>query len=505
MSTNPPPNEQEIETALERLSKDDLLSIIKQMVQRHPDLTELIATIQPTAPKKQQRIPFKPEVYRRQVAEIFATTDRTKWGSEGRAAGPLLDIMDTGDTFTEQQQYAEAATLYEIIVRGILDNYHTFRWHADEGDLDDVVKEGVDGLGKCLLGAQNDTAMRRQIIQTLYDVYTFDMSLEIDEPVMSRSIPTLLVRYTTPEERQMIAGWVRQTFQLDINWHADNINENYDQLLLGLEADTIDDETFLRISRTTESYNYLVERLLKLGRLEEALEATKHVENYDILEIVTILCEYGHEAQAEKLIQKRLKKYDNVDLLEWLKERYQARGNSADALKMAHRIFRAYPLAATIERYREIRQLAEQLGQWETVQAEIIAFLKTSDNTTLQIKIALDEGQVEKALELLQSQKQSKNSPYGANNFNVGIDVAKAAEESYPYKSIEIYRRYTETRIEWRGRENYAIACQYLTNVRKLYNKIGHSEVWTSYITALCEHNRNLRALRDEMAKAGLI
>jgi len=42
-------------------------------------------------------------------------------------------------------------------------------------------------------------------------------------------------------------------------------------LLLGLEAETIDDETFLRVCRETESYPYLIERLLKLGRPEEAL------------------------------------------------------------------------------------------------------------------------------------------------------------------------------------------------------------------------------------------
>jgi uncharacterized Zn finger protein len=349
--------------------------------------------------------------------------------------------------------------------------------------------------------------MRRNIIQTLYDVYTFDMSLELDEPVMSSRIPLLLVRYTTPEERQMLAGWVRQTFHLDINWHTDEINENDDQFLLGLEADTLDDETFLRIARTMESYIYLVERFLKRGRLEEALEATKHVESYDILEIAAILCEYGHEAQAEMLVQERVKKYHNIDLLAWLKERYQTRGNLADALEIANRIFRAYPLAATIERYREIRRLAEQLGQWETVQADILAFLKKSDNTSLQIKIALDEGQVEQALNLLQSQQQSqesRNGPY-ANAFDVGIDVAKAAEDNHPYEAIEIYRRYAQTYIGWRGRENYARACQYLTNVCKLYNKVGHSELWTSYMTGLCDRHRNLPALRDEMAKAKLI
>src|SRR5439155_326611 len=135
------------------------------------------------------------------------------------------------------------------------------------------------------------------------------------------------------------------------------------------EADTIDDETFLRLCHETESYNYLIERLLKRGRLEEALAEAQHVGNYDIVEIADILDEQGHEAAAEHLIEERVKKSNDTRLLQWLKERYQARGASAGALDMAQRLFRAYPLAATIERYREIRQLAQQLDRWEAARA----------------------------------------------------------------------------------------------------------------------------------------
>ena len=70
----------------------------------------------------------------------------------------------------------------------------------------------------------------------------------------------------------MISEWVRETFDLDIDWHADEVSEDYDEievLLLGLEGDTIDDETFLRISHEMESHHYVVDRLLKLGRLVE--------------------------------------------------------------------------------------------------------------------------------------------------------------------------------------------------------------------------------------------
>jgi len=302
MSTHSTPEEHGIEKVLEEFSKADMLSLIKQMVQLHPDLTGLIEKTQPTA-EKSQCIPINPELYRMKVAEIFYTTDRNTWGSEGRAAGPLLDVKDIGDDYVQQHDY------------------------------------------------------------------------------------------------------------------------------------------------------------------------------------------------------------DDTNLLQWLKERYQARGNVAGALEMANRTFRAYPLAATIERYREIRQLAQQLGRWETLRSEVMAYLKQSHNTSLQIEIALDEGQIELALALLQSEKQTKNrrkGPYGDDNFDVGIKVAKAAEESHPQESIEIYQRYVETRIEWRGRENYRIVCQYLTSVRKLYQKIGRSDAWTKYIATLREQNRNLPALKDELAKAKL-
>ena len=510
MSTNPPPGEQDIESTLGHLSKADLLTLIKRMVQLYPDLAGLIETAQQGTPsQKPQRLPFNPEFYRRQVDEIFYTTDRNTWGSEGRAAGPLLRIVDIGNDYVQQQDYADAATLYDIIVRGILDNYDSFRWHPYEGDLDDVVEECVEGLGRCLRGEQGDTAVRKQIIQTLYDVYDFDSSLENDEPVMSGRVPSMLVRWTTLEERLMIAMWVREAFDLDIDWHADDVSESedFDDFLLGLEADTIDDETFLRICRQTESYDYLIERLLKHGRLEEALAEAQHVDNYDILEVAYILDEQGHEAAAEHLIEERVTKSNDTDLLQWLKERYQARGDSTDALDMAQRLFRAYSLAATIERYREIRQLAQQLDRWESVRAEIMAYVQQSHNTALQIEIALDEGQIELALQLLQAERQTedrRNGPYGSGNFNVGIEVAKAAEESHPQKSIEIYQAYVETRIEWRGRENYQVACQYLTSIRRLYQKLGRNDAWTTYIVALREQHRNLPALRDELAKAKL-
>jgi uncharacterized Zn finger protein len=510
MST-PTPDEQNIELTLGHLSKADLLALIKRMVQLYPDLTGLIEPVQQTTPpQRAQRPPFNPEFYRHQVNEVFRTTDRNTWGSEARAANPLLDIVDIADEYVEQQDFNNAATLYEIIIRSILDTYDSFRWHADEGQLDDVVEDCVEGLSDCLQGMQRDVAARRHILQTLFDVYDFDMSLDNDMQVMSGKVPAILVRYTTLEERSVIAKWVREAFDLDLDWHTYEVEEfaeSFEVLLLGLEADGIDDEAFLRLCREMESYDNLVDRLLKRGRLEEALAEAKLVDDFDILEIADILSERGYGDQAVQLIEERVQQHSRTDLLHWLQERYQSSGNPEGALEIAKRTFTTHFSEATIERYREIRELAQRLARWDEVRSELLASVQQVHLTNVEIEIALDEGRIDLALELLEAGKQTKDSrsgPYGSAHFNIGIEVAKGAEENYPQQAIAIYQRYVQMRIEWRGRDNYRTACEYLLSIRRLYQKMGKSNEWVTYIADFRERNAKLPALRDEMAKARL-
>jgi hypothetical protein len=44
----------------------------------------------------------------------------------------------------------------------------------------------------------------------------------------------------------------------------------------------------------------------------------------------------------------------------------------------------------------------------------------------------------------------------------------------------------------------------YLAKMRALYEQLGEGEAWTSYVSALREQNRNLRALKEELANASL-
>jgi len=51
---------------------------------------------------------------------------------------------------------------------------------------------------------------------------------------------------------------------------------------------------------------------------------------------------------------------------------------------------------------------------------------------------------------------------------------------------------------------SYQIACEYLAKIRSLYEKLGETEQWTSYIAWLRKQHSRLHTLKEELAAAGL-
>src|SRR5439155_12667824 len=125
----------------------------------------------------------------------------------------------------------------------------------------------------------------------------------------------------------------------------------------------------------------------------------------ELLNIANIFIEHGQDEVAEQLVQERAQKTKGTHLLDWLKKRYLARGDNAAALEIAEMMFRTFP---SLEGYKEIRQISEQLGRWETLRTALLDFLNQGQRTALLIHIALYEGDIDKALELVKAQEKSE-------------------------------------------------------------------------------------------------
>ncbi|GHO66824.1 hypothetical protein KSC_057160 [Ktedonobacter sp. SOSP1-52] len=342
----------------------------------------------------------------------------------------------------------------------------------------------------------------------LFEIYQHDLHAD-DGHGLDSSAADQLVRYTTPLERHTLATRIRKILGGEEEARTGSRRQAYGKLWLDLEKETIDDEAYLRICRETGRTTDLIDRLLTLGRIDEATRETRQVEDLVFLGLAGLFIQHRHDVEAERLAKTRVQEKPVLHLLEWLQKYYRDRGNLGAELEMAEMVFRVQPL---LNRFREIRNIARKLNRWETLQPQLLAFLEQGKNVTLLIQIALDEGDIDHALQLLKgmAKKDSYGYAYEAPGYgyyrfgNIALQVAGSAEETRPREAIELYQQHAERLTAQHGRQNYQAASQYLTKMRVLYERLGEHEVWTSYMIALREQNRNLRALKEELTNAGL-
>ena len=490
--------QQDIDTVLQQRDKAELIALIKKMLRREPELEALLYA------SSKQRGPISLTAYSHRIASVFQKYDNSEWGITSSIVDELADIQDTASELAQQQDYAGATAIYDLLVTSVLAQAGSY--DDENGDFSSFIAGCLDELTTYLEEIPDDKALREQILHTFFEAYHYDV--KAGGIGMAENAADLLLQYATAEERKTIAGWVNAAVaeanaERSSAYYSNWGQQQFGGFLLKLEPDASDDETFLRICRETGRTADLVDRLLTLGRVDEALRESEPAHEYDLIRLADLFVKHGHDQLAEQLVEARSQRSQDSRLLEWLKSYYRAHHNYAASLELAGKLFRTRP---DLTGYQEIRQLAQQLDLWSTTRPELIAFLNEAHNTYLLIQIALDEGDIDKAIAMVQAE-QRPNYRYGYIYSGIPIlapEVAKAAEESRPQAAIKIYQQEAEKLINVRGRENYQTACSYLARVRTLYEKINATDQWTSYITDLRDRNRGLRALKEELASAGL-
>jgi uncharacterized Zn finger protein len=147
-----------------------------------------------------------------------------------------------------------------------------------------------------------------------------------------------------------------------------------------------------------------------------------------------------------------------------------------------------------LENYVTLRAFAQRLNRWISLRPELLEKLESDQLWDLLIVIALEEGEVNRAIELLPHQRWARHD----------LQVAEAAEANHPLAAIDIYCREVDRLIEARGRDNYQEAAVILEQVKKLYHKQNSCSKWDHFLMELRQHNARLPALMDELNKAGL-
>ncbi len=214
---------------LEQREKAELITIITHMLRQEPDLQWLVTTPLPNALSQKASIDSK--IYEQQVLAAMSAGDNQRKRKRDEVQRRLTVIKTVADEFAAQENYAAALTIYEVLVTEIIEHFNDYR---DEYVAFSVILMGcIDGLDSCFAGEEDNPQMRLRVIRVLFTVYRFytDSWMDLDE-----DIPGLLVGNTTPEERQIIAGWVHDALsQTKAEGSAEYSRQRYEAFLAALE------------------------------------------------------------------------------------------------------------------------------------------------------------------------------------------------------------------------------------------------------------------------------
>lgn len=474
-----------LDTALERRSKEELIALIRQMLRIEPELESLLSLPLPVEGRSQFD---DPAAFRRQAEAAFRRQGR-EWDILRDVADSLRAVYALGADFEQAGNPVGAAAVYRAVLEVLIERYPDYS--DEEGELACVIGECVELLGRLLPALQEHAGVREAVLRLLLDAFLLDV--RCGGQSLADEAPALLVEESSAEERQTLAGWVRDALPAA---RGDWEREALGALLLDLEADQLGDEEFLEVCRRTGRRGDLVDRLLALDRIEEATAEANGASDYYLLVLADLFEAHSLGEQAEALVRERARRSTDLRLKEWLKARHAARGDIPAALELAEQVFRSQP---HLGGYREVRHLAQQAGRWETVRPPLMSFVE-AQHSYLLIPIFLDEGEIENALQALRTGRGAA-SWYGGD---LRVTVAAAAEATHPKEAIALYREVAESLIERRGRNNYAVASEYLRKAQDLHVQLGDEPGWQRYFAALRERYQGLPALRDELGRAGL-
>ena len=210
---------------LEQREKAELIAIITYMLRQEPDLQWLLMTSLPTA--SSQKASIDPKTYQQQILAAMSASDNQPKRKRGEVQRRLAAIKSIADEFAANENYAEALTIYEVLVNEIIAHFNDYR---DEYVAFCVILvDSIDGLDSCFAGEEDNPEMRLRVLRTLFAIYRFyaDSGMDLDEDIAG-----LLVGNTSPEERQVIASWVQDALKQKATW---NSGEQYEALLAALE------------------------------------------------------------------------------------------------------------------------------------------------------------------------------------------------------------------------------------------------------------------------------
>jgi tetratricopeptide (TPR) repeat protein len=420
------------EKALAKRKKADLIALIRHMIARYPDLEELIHLTGSGGSGEGKDL--QPDVIRRQVEQALSHGDygHAYYGAAAGIANELEAILRQGDIYLREGDWPNATIVYITTAEEILAQYSQI--YDRDGDLIGVIYDCSEKLGECLLHTSDPDA-RRDILRTLVDILIHDV--EIGGYGFGDEANEIVLTQATQEDKAIIQKWIKTALQEvaeeeDISgWRR----SAHGRFLLELQADTMTDEQYIELCRSTGLYPELVDRLLSFNRVKEAVAAAQGASDYELLGLADLFVAYDLGDVAEELIWERMARSSDSRLEDWMKEYAVSLGDWAKALTCAENLFWERPGTG---QYAEIESIARKLDEWPQRRQTIVARLTSKKEYELLTRISILEGDVDAALDYLAHSQQASKIHF----WYIGRrDASPRSHSPIPSRSREVNRR----------------------------------------------------------------
>ncbi|MEW8959796.1 MAG: SWIM zinc finger family protein [Moorella sp. (in: firmicutes)] len=471
------------EAKLASLSKEELVALIMKIIQREPSLLGMLEREVATP----SDAPVDIASVRRQVWRALRHND------PDYVVLDLRDILNIAEKLAQKGERMGAGTVYREVLDALVASYEDELQGIDyDGTVAAIACDCVEGLRDCLDEGVIGNDTRQGWLATLMDAELADIKMGgVD---FASGAFDIIIEQATEEEWPLLEERVRKLIPDSDDWERERLvnilvtwREKYGRY-----------EEACRIIRelgTVEQYMFLLVREGKLG--EAVAVAKEHFTKMPgiILNLARALADAGEAGYGvELLTQLANLEESHPGYLEWLAEYYRKNGDLEAALKWQLAFFRQSP---TVKTYAALCETGKRLGVWEKVRKDVLKELEDNNNFGRLIEIALHEGDVGRALELL------PRVPVGGWH-NYRAEVARAAEKKQPLDAIALYKEMVKTAISWRQRKTYRQAAEFLRRIKGLYERLGNRGEWEKYLDTLRKEYARLPALLDELNKAGL-
>lgn len=382
-----------IDERLAGKSKEELIALIQEMLKREPDLERLLdLPLQPDS-----EAPLDLDAFRRQIDFIL----QDEFPDPQKLVLELAAIAEIADRFAAEENWSAAGAVYHLILNEIVPPYD--RLYDEDGDISIVLQQCAQGLEDCLAEGSPDEATR----QAWFDVLLAAEFKDVEMGGIDLAYPAgdILVEYATDEEWSRVEEQVRQRLASIENpystWRQEALVNFLAKRLkkTGREAEATD-LIFELGSERQQAFD-----LVKQGRLAEAISiAREHFADLPglVLQFADALVQAGGIAESLAYVNSQLESRSRTSYLAWLAQLAENQQDSEIALKWRISLFREWP---SLENYLNLREPAQQLGQWDAMRPGLIENLESEQQWDLLIEIALEEGEVARALELLPRQR----------------------------------------------------------------------------------------------------